>query len=168
MICEVCGIDYDGGKCPVCGFMPISGTIGGELSPEKKAMSDAAVANKREEALKDIRVYAIGYIMQERDGKLVLDSSEEILLADNIHKNLLNQIYWSPIEYGKETPGEEMQVDVIVKTPDGNKEHSLSANGPDTSGFWKLGFVLKPGFNFALAVGDENNHAETNAVELKG
>lgn len=166
MICAVCGKEYQGNDvCPACGFQNIGGFVGD--NDAIKAKADAVAAAKRAEMLNGISVYAIGYIFQEKDGKIVLDSKQEILLADNLAGINLNQINWSPVEYGKQEAGEPMQVDVIVKTPAGNKEYSLKAKAPSTSGFWKLGFIMKPGFEFALAVGDNSSHTETNSCKIK-
>lgn len=170
MKCVVCGKEYDlqkEEKCPVCKFLDIGGVLAPEMDSETKKKYDATVIKYREDALKDISVYAIGYIMQEKDGKIVLDSREEILIAEDIFKLDLNKIYWSPIEYGKETPGQTMSVDVAVKSPSGNQPHALQAKGPDTKGFWKLGFILKPGFEFAVAVGDTEVYSESTPASLK-
>lgn len=167
MICAVCGKEYQGNDaCPACGFQNIGGFVGGDNAAIKEKI-DAVAAVKRAEMLNGISVYAIGYIFQEKDGKIVLDSRQEILLADNLENLRLNQINWSPVEYGKQEAGEPMQVDVVVKTPAGNKNCSLQAKGPSTSGFWKLGFIMKPGFEFSLAVGDSSSHSETNSCRIK-
>ena len=168
MICAVCGKEYEGnGLCPACGFQNIGGFIGSdEAVKEMKSKVDAIAATKRAEMLNGISVYAIGYIFQEKDGKIELDSKQEILLADDLSNLKIDKINWSPVEYGKQEAGEPMQVDVVIKSPSGNKEYSLKAKGPSTSGFWKLGFIMKPGFEFALAVGDNSSHTETNICKI--
>lgn len=168
MICAVCGKVFEGnGQCPACGFQNIGGFVGdNDAINEMRTKVDAVAARKRAELLNGISVYAVGYIFQEKDGKIILDSKQEILLADNLANLKLDQINWSPVEYGKQEEGEPMQVDVVVKSPSGNKEYSLKAKGPSTSGFWKLGFIMKPGFEFALAVGDSSSHTETNTCKI--
>ena len=167
MICKACGMEYEGnGPCPACGFQPISGFIGGE-TPQAKAQIDESAMNHRKKLLGDISIYAVGYIMQEKDGEIVLDSSMRLLLAENLHGCKLNEIEWRPIEYCKEIPNEQMSVDVVIKTPQEERTQTLSAIGPDTSGNWKLGFILKPGMKFAVAVGDSDIYNETEIVSLK-
>ena len=165
MICAVCGKELGNNTlCPACGFQNIGGFVGD--NDAVKAKVDAAAAAKRAEMLNGISVSAIGYIFQEKDGKIVLDSKQEILLADDLSNLKLDKINWSPVEYGKQEAGEPMQVDVVIKSPSGNKEYSLKAKGPSTSGFWKLGFIMKPGFEFALAVGDSASYTETNTCKI--
>lgn len=164
--CEVCGEEYSGmAKCPVCGY-PKRNVIG-SLSKEQLEEFDKRAKQRKEQLMKNIKVYIRGYHWEEENGQLIEKFHEDILIGENLQNMNIGQTSYSEVVFAKQAAGEDVELTVVVENEE-TKVHEVIVTAPDTEKMWNVGFSLKKGLKGTIKVGAGNNLAESKEFSLKG
>lgn len=168
MKCLVCGTELNQATaCPVCGEKVVS--VVGNMPEELKQKFVNTAREKRRSALGNISVFLRCYYWKDENGTLVERAREDVMIGQNFGEMEPEQVRWMETEYARQAVGEALTITAIIVDEAGNKrEHMVKVIAPKTDTRWKVGCVLKPGFNVAIRVGNETTYADSKEINLKG
>lgn len=168
MKCLVCGMELNQATaCPVCGEKVVA--VVGDMPAELQQKFVYAGVQKRINALANITAYLRSYYWTDVDGELVEKSRQDIPIGQNLGALGIGQVLWGNMEFARQTPGEELEIVVVLKDSYGRVlEQKTKVIAPATDGRWRIGCVLRPGFRMAVRVGNETVYSDSGEISLRG
>ncbi len=90
----------------------------------------------------------------------------DVILVEDISKEIPGNIVWGEDEYAGIDAGEEITLSVFTVISDTRKVYELTVTAPETEGLWKVGVCVEEGFAFRIVIGTPSSYTETKTVSL--
>lgn len=150
MKCHVCNKEFDGNECPRCKFPKV--LIVGDYATGIAKIQPEIDAYK-ESFNKGIEIGIVIYHWKDEDGTVVLDREEKLSFGRG--DELLGKTVWLKQKFARIPDEKKLQLRVYVKTPDDEREETVSINNLFEAELQELGICTDADYNFSLLLRNE-------------
>lgn len=157
MKCLVCDCEVTGSTCPRCGFHTVV-VLGSDR--QSSAVTEAA-ENYRQNLLQKTVIELETYEYKLDNYVPSLADISRVRIPDHVGSLRSGEMTWFDREFVSMEAGEDLQL-IFHITRDGKvQKKEIQLKAPDIKGPWKVGLMAKGFLDFALVLGSEQQHIET-------
>jgi len=157
--CLVCGKKYEAGECPRCKFPDVQ--IPGMEREQAIAHLKPVIEASRKAFLENIRVEVISYRWKDKDGTIVLDRKDNLVLGTGTA--LAQGEVWLPGKFARIADEADIPVKIRVTAGDEVIEKSIRVPNLHKPELQQLGAKLDQNFNIILLLRNDSQKCVQSA-----
>lgn len=164
MKCPVCKKEYDGPKCPVCGFPKVE--FPGDVEEGLRVMGPTIDKYRAETFLPSLEVGVTAYYWKDSNGAVVSNGSKMIPFGRGAE--LIGSTRWIDTEFARIPNETQLKVKLYVKTCVGQAELPVTIPNLNEAELQRLGISIDDGFVATLMLMNSSNWSKSEAIYLFG
>lgn len=162
-VCQCCGGEMQGNRCPYCGFVEII-----DLDSSGTKFVKSMAASHKEQlvaAITDLSIISYRYKWNPAKSRLEMSKKEELKLADGAE--CYPSMRWTSQNFGQMPAGKDITLDISYKFKGKKKQLSCTLPTVQCNDFWKVGMVIDQALKLRVFVGTEAKNTQSPALDLE-